>query len=895
MSGIAAQLGSTARFVARTVARTATTGTVQPVAASGPVPAGGHDRPSEDARATDPVAGTDPTPVAPAAENHGPDLAEDAPTTDARPAPAPAQIDEPAEVQGSAVETPEPAPEPVAAVEATAGAPAVEEPTPDLTEETLMADETTAPLEPTPRPATDGANPEPASPAYDQEQDPATDGRQPEGAARHLPVPTDQINRLVHGHHHDPHSVLGGRVGDGLVTIRTFKPRAATVDLLLEGGRTVPFAHEHEGVWVATIEGTDVPDYRVAVDYGDGFKHTIDDPYRFLPTLGEMDIHLIGEGRHERLWEVLGAHVREYDGPMGVTRGTAFAVWAPNAQAVRLAGDFNTWDSQAHPMRSLGSSGLWELFVPGVEEGIRYKYDILGKDGQWRGKADPLARATEIPPATASVVERSSYTWHDQEWIAERDATSRHEAPMSVYEVHLGSWRQGLSYTELATQLVDYVKDLGFTHVELLPVAEHPYGPSWGYQVTGYYAPTSRFGSPDEFRHLVDALHQAGIGVILDWVPAHFPKDAFALARFDGEAVYEHPDPRRGDQPDWGTHVFDFGRPQVRNFLVANALFWLEEFHVDGLRVDAVASMLYLDYSRKDGEWLPNVYGGREHLEAVQMLQETNATVYRRHPGAMMIAEESTSWPGVTRPTEAGGLGFGFKWNMGWMHDTLDYVEHDPIHRQYHHGEMTFGLVYAFSESFVLPISHDEVVYGKGSLLRKMPGDRWQQLANLRAYLAFMWAHPGKKLLFMGQEFAQEAEWADGSSLDWWLLDQPWHRAAHQMVRSMNATYQASPPCGSSTPAVRASSGSTRTTPRATSSRSCATARTAARDGSPPSPASRTSRVPRTRATGSACPGRGSGARSSTPTPPSGTAQGSATSARSSPSRSRGTASRGPR
>ncbi|MCG7322903.1 1,4-alpha-glucan branching protein GlgB [Arsenicicoccus bolidensis] len=609
---------------------------------------------------------------------------------------------------------------------------------------------------------------------------------------RPVPVHTDEINRLVHGHHHDPHSVLGPHQGDGVVTVRTFRPRAATVDLVLDG-RVVPFQHEHEGVWTATIEADQVPDYRVAVDYGDGFKHTVDDPYRFWPTLGEVDIHLISEGRHEQLWDVLGSHVRSYDGPLGTTRGTSFAVWAPNARTVRVAGDFNTWDSQGHPMRSLGGSGLWELFIPGVEPGTRYKYEILGKDGQWRAKADPMARRTEIPPATASVVDESTYRWSDEAWITERDATQRHEQPMSIYEVHLGSWRLGLSYTELADQLVAYVKDLGFTHVEFLPVAEHPYGPSWGYQVTGYYAPTSRFGSPDEFRHLVDALHQAGVGVILDWVPAHFPKDAFALAKFDGEALYEHPDPRRGDQPDWGTHVFDFGRPQVRNFLVANALYWLEEFHIDGLRVDAVASMLYLDYSRNEGEWLPNQYGGRENLDAVQLLQETNATVYKHHPGAMVIAEESTSWPGVTRPTEIGGLGFGFKWNMGWMHDTLDYVEHEAIYRQYHHGEMTFGMVYAFSENFVLPISHDEVVYGKGSLLRKMPGDRWQQLANLRAYLGFMWAHPGKKLLFMGQEFAQEAEWADAQSLDWWLLDQPWHLAVHQMVKSMNGTYRESP------------------------------------------------------------------------------------------------------
>ncbi|GMA20217.1 1,4-alpha-glucan branching protein GlgB [Arsenicicoccus piscis] len=611
-------------------------------------------------------------------------------------------------------------------------------------------------------------------------------------SAAPIPVHTDQINRLVHGHHHNPHEVLGPRVADGSVTVRTFKPRAKSVTLQTEAGET-PFTHEHEGVWVAVVPGTEVPDYRVLVDWGDGFVHTIDDPYRFLPTLGEIDLHLISEGRHEQLWTVLGSHVIEYDGPLGKTRGTAFAVWAPNAEAIRVAGDFNAWDSQSHPMRSMGISGVWELFVPGVEAGARYKYEILGHDGQWRAKADPLARATEIPPATASVVDVSSYEWRDADWVARREQSQPHQEPMSIYEVHLGSWRMGLSYTELADQLVNYVKDLGFTHVEFMPVAEHPYAPSWGYQVTGYYAPTSRFGSPDEFRYLVDELHKAGIGVLVDWVPAHFPKDAFALARFDGQALYEHPDPRRGDQPDWGTHVFDFGRPQVRNFLVANALYWFEEFHIDGLRVDAVASMLYLDYSRKDGEWTPNQFGGREHLEAVQFLQETNATVYKKHPGVLMIAEESTSWPGVTRPTHLGGLGFGFKWNMGWMHDTLAYVEHEPIHKQYHHHEMTFSLVYAWSENFVLPISHDEVVYGKGSLLRKMPGDRWQQLANLRAYLGFMWSHPGKQLLFMGQEFAQEAEWADAQSLDWWLLDQPWHLDVHQMLKSMNHLYASRP------------------------------------------------------------------------------------------------------
>ena len=607
------------------------------------------------------------------------------------------------------------------------------------------------------------------------------------------PVERSELERLIAGTHHDPHGVLGPHPYDGAVTVRTLKPLASSVIVEMNDGSSVELRHEFEGVWVGVLPTAKVPDYRIRVTYGDGIEHTIDDPYRFLPTLGEVDLHLIGEGRHEELWNVLGAHVREYDGPMGPVRGTSFAVWAPNARAIRLVGDFNQWDSAAHPMRSLGSSGVWELYVPGVAEGNRYKFEILGSDGSRRAKADPMARATEKPPATASVVTSTAYSWADDKWMTTRAATNPHNGPMSVYEVHLGSWRQGESYRDLAEHLVDYVVDLGFTHIELMPVMEHPYGPSWGYQVTGYYAPTSRFGSPDDFRYLVDTLHRNGIGVLLDWVPAHFPKDAFALARFDGQALYEHPDPRRGDHPDWGTHVFDFGRPQVRNFLVANALYWLEEFHIDGLRVDAVASMLYLDYSREDGEWVPNIYGGREDLEAVQLLQETNATVYRRVPGTVMIAEESTSWPGVTRPTHLGGLGFGLKWNMGWMHDSLDYMANEPIHRQYHHHQMTFSMMYAWSENFVLPISHDEVVHGKGSLLRKMPGDRWQQLANLRAYLAYTWSHPGKQLVFMGSEFAQEGEWADSRSLDWWLLDQPAHYGIHALVKDLNNVYRSHP------------------------------------------------------------------------------------------------------
>ena len=470
--------------------------------------------------------------------------------------------------------------------------------------------------------------------------------------------------------------------------------------------------------------------------------------------------------------------------------GVSFSVWAPNARGIRVVGDFNFWDGRGHPMRSLGAAGVWELFVPGVGPDTKYKYEILGADGVRRQKADPLANATEVPPATASRVYENHYQWTDDAWIEKRRQTPLHASPVAIYEVHLGSWRMGLSYVELARELVDYVQDMGFTHVEFLPVAEHPFGGSWGYQVSSYYAPTARFGSPDEFRYLVDTLHNNGIGVIVDWVPAHFPKDDWALGRFDGTALYEHPDPRRGEQPDWGTYVFDFGRREVRNFLVANALYWMEEFHVDGLRVDAVASMLYLDYSRAEGAWLPNVYGGRENLDAVAFLQETTATCYRRNPGTVIIAEESTAWPGVTQPTHLGGLGFGFKWNMGWMHDTLDYVARQPIFRRYHHHQMTFSMMYAYSENYILPISHDEVVHGKGSLLGKMPGDRWQQLANVRALLAYMWAHPGKQLLFMGSEFAQETEWSEARSLDWWLLDVPDHNGVRMLVRDLNRVYR---------------------------------------------------------------------------------------------------------
>jgi 1,4-alpha-glucan branching enzyme len=611
------------------------------------------------------------------------------------------------------------------------------------------------------------------------------------GAASRRPVDLSTLDALVAGEVADPHSVLGPHPHDGGVTVRALRPMAEHV-VVVVGDEQYPLVHEHAGVFVGVLPYPEVPDYRIRVTYA-GTSVDSDDPYRFLPTLGEVDLHLVGEGRHEQLWEVLGSHVRVYETLMGPVSGTSFAVWAPSARGVRVVGDFNYWDGVASPLRSLGSSGVWELFVPGVGDGTRYKFEILGRDGVWRQKADPMAFATEVPPSTASMVYTSQYEWGDQQWMERRAGSQPVSSPMSTYEVHLGSWRQGRSYRDLADELVAYVADMGFTHVEFLPVAEHPFGGSWGYQVTSYFAPTARFGAPDDLRYLIDRCHQAGIGVIVDWVPAHFPKDEWALARFDGTPLYEHPDPRRGEQPDWGTLVFDFGRREVRNFLVANALYWLEEYHVDGLRVDAVASMLYLDYSRQAGEWTPNVHGGRENLEAIGFLQEMNATAYKRVPGIVTIAEESTAWPGVSRPTHVGGLGFGFKWNMGWMHDSLGYMSRQPVHRQYHHHQMTFSMMYAYTENFVLPLSHDEVVHGKGSLLRKMPGDRWQQTANLRAYLAFMWAHPGKQLLFMGSELGQEAEWSESRELDWWLLDHADHRGVQACLRDTNHAYVRNP------------------------------------------------------------------------------------------------------
>ena len=619
------------------------------------------------------------------------------------------------------------------------------------------------------------------------------------------PTP-DELGSLLAGEHGDPHRLLGPHVEDGRRVVRTLQPGAARVRVHL-GGSVWP-AHPQgvAGLFVADCGPASAGSDREAVDTievegPDGKHRLIADPYRFAPLLGPLDLHLFAEGRHRRLYDHLGAHPRVVDG----VEGTSFAVWAPNARGVQLVGDFNNWDGRGHPLRNLLGSGTYELFLPGVGPGARYKFAILTQQGQWQLKADPFAFSAEAPPRTASIVHDTGTgpagsAWRDQTWIQARGAGDLIRRPLSIYEVHLGSWRrslgepgQPLSYRDLAEQLADYVELMGFTHVELLPVAEHPLTQSWGYQVTGYYAPTARYGGPDDFRALVDILHRRGIGVIVDWVPAHFPRDAFALAQFDGTALYEHADPRQGSHPDWGTLIFNYGRNEVRNFLVANALFWFDVYHVDGLRVDAVASMLYLDYSRSAGDWIPNRYGGRENLDAIAFLQDLNIAVHGEHPGALLVAEESTAWPGVSRPTHLGGLGFGFKWNMGWMHDTLDYFQRDPVHRRFHHHQLTFGLLYAWTENFVLPLSHDEVVHGKRSLVGKMPGDRWQQFANLRALLAHMWAHPGKQLLFMGGEFGQQREWDVERSLDWHLLDQPEHRGVQTLVHDLNAAYRASP------------------------------------------------------------------------------------------------------
>jgi len=605
---------------------------------------------------------------------------------------------------------------------------------------------------------------------------------------------------LSHGELAEPHRLLGAHPdGDGGTVVRAWRPGAAHVTIHVDGGMDYGCELVHAGgLWVAHLDGIKPPlAYTVQTRYPDGLTVTARDPYAFLPTVGDLDLHLAGEGRHEEIHQHLGAHLREVDG----VAGTSFAVWAPSARSVALVGDFNSWDGRLHPMRSLGSSGIWELFMPGLGEGTLYKFEIRTQGGELRVKTDPYARQVETAPKNASVVSASRHTWADAQWLTQRRAQVPHERPVSVYEVHLGSWRRDpsnperlLSYDELADPLAEYAVDMGFTHVELLPVMAHPFTGSWGYQVTGYFAPDPRLGGPDQLKAFVDRMHEHGVGVLLDWVPAHFPRDDWALARFDGTALYEHADPRQGAHPEWGTLVFNFGRNEVRNFLLASGLFWCDEYHADGLRVDAVASMLYLDYSRKSGEWVPNRFGGRENLEAVAFLKELNEVLHSREPGIISAAEESTAWPGVSRPTYLGGLGFGFKWNMGWMHDTLNYFQHDPVHRRFHHHELTFSLMYAFSENFMLPLSHDEVVHGKGTIYGRMPGDHWQKLANVRALYAYQWAHPGKQLLFMGQEFAQIEEWSAERSLDWHLLDgdSP-HAGVQRLVRDLNHVYRDHP------------------------------------------------------------------------------------------------------
>jgi 1,4-alpha-glucan branching enzyme len=600
------------------------------------------------------------------------------------------------------------------------------------------------------------------------------------------------LDALASGQHGDPFALLGVQTIEGQRGVRTLQPQAAEVDLLDRSGkRLARMERVHEGGLFEAPLPANLRHYRLKVHEPGGHAYEIEDAYRFASTLGDLDLYLLTEGSHQQIYRKLGAQPQTQQG----VDGTSFAVWAPNALRVSVIGDFNGWDGRRHVMRLHPGSGIWEIFIPEVQSGDKYKFELLDADGQLLPlKTDPMAHFFEPPPGNASIVYGSRYAWGDDEWMARRRAGPDLDQPVSIYEVHLGSWRRkpeehnrSLSYRELAEELVDYVRDMGFTHIELLPPTEHPFDGSWGYQPIGLYAPTQRFGEPDDFRFLVDRCHQAGIGVIMDWVPAHFPRDEHGLGRFDGTALYEHADPRKGAHADWGTLIFNYGRREVINYLIGSALYWVDEFHIDALRVDAVASMLYLDYSRKDGEWLPNEHGGNENLEAVEFLRRLNIVLHGR--GATTYAEESTAWPAVSRPTEAGGLGFTYKWNMGWMHDTLAYIREEPVHRKYHHDKMTFGLVYAFNENFVLPLSHDEVVHGKGSLLGRMPGDDWQRFANLRAYLGFMFGHPGKNLLFMGGELAQSTEWNHDSSLDWHLLEFGSHQGIQNLVREVNRVY----------------------------------------------------------------------------------------------------------
>ena len=607
----------------------------------------------------------------------------------------------------------------------------------------------------------------------------------------------DAAQALVEGTHGDPFAVLGPHDVDHEMIVRAFLPRAIGVELLERDSDRV----------LTRLQPGQVPDlfvgrldrlvpYRLRIRWPHG-EEIVEDPYAFGPLLGELDLYLIGEGNHRELGTCLGAQMMTVDG----VKGVRFAVWAPNARRVSVVGEFCQWDGRRYPMRLRQPTGVWEIFIPGLEEGAVYKYEILGQSGLLPLKADPVARATQSPPETGSVVAAPlAHDWQDQAWMQERASRHGAEAPISVYEVHAASWRRHggdegelYSWGDLAQWLIPYVKEMGFTHIELLPIMEHPFGGSWGYQPLSQFAPSGRFGKPQEFAAFVDACHQAGIGVILDWVPAHFPTDAHGLARFDGTALYEYQDPREGFHQDWNTYIYNLGRHEVHGFMLASALYWLKHFHVDALRVDAVASMLYRNYSRKEGEWIPNRHGGQENLEAIDFLTHLNEVVGEEAPGAIMIAEESTAWPGVSRPVSEGGLGFNYKWNMGWMHDTLSYMSEDPLYRSYHHGELTFSLVYAFSERFMLPISHDEVVHGKGSLINKMPGDRWQQFANLRACLSLMWTHPGKKLLFMGCELAQFREWSHDRELDWFLLADSEHQGISNLVRDLNGLYTGEP------------------------------------------------------------------------------------------------------
>ena len=623
-----------------------------------------------------------------------------------------------------------------------------------------------------------------------------------------------QIDALLSAHHSDPFALLGPHPIDGNWTVRFFLPWAAEACVSLSPpaieGATLPAAKVTDAVqlrpegffeatWPSNQSGPPAASsYKIQgrTHYGESFE--IYDPYAFPCVLTEFDLYLMGEGRHYDTYQKLGAHVITLEG----VRGVHFAVWAPSARRVSIVGDFNRWDGRVHPMRARGSSGIWEIFIPELDEGAIYKYEILGPGGYTLPlKADPYAFCSELRPNTGSVVARlDTYHWNDTDWISQRSSKNWFQSPISIYEVHLGSWRRvpeehhrWLTYLELADQLIPYVKELGYTHIELLPIMEHPFDGSWGYQTLGYFAATSRFGSPAEFMEFVDRCHQAGLGVILDWTPAHFPRDTHGLAQFDGTHLYEHSDPRQGAHPDWGTLVYNYGRNEVQNYLISNALFWLDKYHIDGLRVDAVASMLYLDYSREPGEWIPNQFGGRENLHAIEFIKRMNEVVHGKFPGVLTIAEESTAWPAVSRPTYLGGLGFSLKWNMGWMNDTLNYFSHDPVHRKYEHNKLTFSLLYAFTENFLLPFSHDEVVHGKSSLLHKMPGDLWQQFANLRLLYAYQYAHPGKKLLFMGQEIAQRPEWSEASSLDWHALQWDSHRGIQKLISDLNRLYAAEP------------------------------------------------------------------------------------------------------